>query len=361
MEEDVKTNRLTMATEDRRLSISWLEDRSEESSDGMRGVAPPRVSVVMPAYNEEHAVVGVVQRIGEVLGRAGIEHEILVVDDGSTDNTARLAEKASATVLRHNSNRGYGAALKTGILAAAYDIICITDADGTYPPERIPDLLAELQHADMVVGARTGNSVAIPLIRRPAKWILNRLANYVTLSRIPDLNSGMRVFHRDVALRYLHILPDQFSFTTTITMAMHCDKYAVNYVPIDYNRRTGKSKIVTWDMVTFVNLILRIAMLFRPLRVFLPCALLCVLYAVLKSFWDLVVTGHPNISVTAAAAMLSALQIILIGMLGDAIATRLWHVGGARYVGVLSRRGRSASIHANEQPPFGRNRILSQR
>jgi glycosyltransferase involved in cell wall biosynthesis len=352
MAENVKPNGLNVETEDRPLSLSRLEDCSEGSRDGMKGVAPLRVSIVLPAYNEEHAVANVVQQIGKVLVRAGIEYEILVVDDGSTDNTARLAEEASATVLRHNSNRGYGAALKTGILAAENDIICITDADGTYPSERIPDLLAELQHADMVVGARIGSSVAIPFIRRPAKWILNRLANHVTLSKIPDLNSGMRVFHRDVALQYLHILPDQFSFTTTITMAMHCDKYAVTYVPIDYNRRTGKSKIVSWDAVTFMNLILRIAMLFRPLRVFLPCALLCILYAVLKSFWDLVVTGQPNISVTAAVAMLSALQIILIGMLGEAIATRLWHIDGARYVGVLSRRGPSRSGSRSEQPSF---------
>jgi glycosyltransferase involved in cell wall biosynthesis len=325
----------------------------------MKGVAPLHVSIVIPAYNEEHAIASVVQHIGRVLVRAGIEYEILVVDDGSTDNTARLAEDAAATVLRHNSNRGYGAALKTGILSAEYDIICITDADGTYPLERIPDLLTELQHADMVVGARIGSSVAIPFMRRPAKWLLNRLANYVTLSKIPDLNSGMRVFHRDVILQYLHILPDQFSFTTTITMAMHCDKYAVTYIPIDYNHRTGKSKIVSWDAVTFVNLILRIAMLFRPLRVFLPCALLCMLYAVLKSFWDLVVTGHPNISVTAAVAMLSALQLMLIGMLGEAIATRLWHISGLRYVGVLSRQGRSRPARRSEQPLPVNNDIVS--
>jgi glycosyltransferase involved in cell wall biosynthesis len=282
---------------------------------------------VIPAYNEEHALAAVVHELATVLGKRNVEYEIIIVDDGSRDGTAQVAKELGVTVLRHMRNRGYGAALKTGILAAKYDTICITDADGTYPAERIPDLLQALQTCDMVVGARTGKSTHIPPIRRLPKWILNRLANYVTQFKIPDLNSGMRVFRKEHALQYFHILPDQFSFTTTITMAMLCDKYAVTYLPIDYRRRAGgKSKIVPWDAATFTVLILRMAMLFRPLRVFLPCALICMLYAVLKLCWDFGVAGDRNISTTAAVAMLSGLQITLIGMLGEAIATRLWHL-----------------------------------
>jgi glycosyltransferase involved in cell wall biosynthesis len=246
-------------------------------------------------------------------------------------------------VLRHLSNRGYGASLKTGITAAKYDTICITDADGTYPAERIPVMLQGLKTADMVVGARTGQKVAIPLVRKPAKWVLNKLANYITASRIPDLNSGLRAFRRDAAVQYFHFLPDQFSFTTTITMAMHCDKYAVEYLPIDYAKRTGKSKIVPWDAANFTILILRMAMLFRPLRVFLPCALLCLLYAVGKASYDFFVKGDPMLSTTAAIALLGAMQLTLIGGLGDGIATRLWHMGGKRYPGVLTRRGRDGA------------------
>lgn len=300
-----------------------------------------QVSVVIPAYNEEHAVAGVIARIQKALDATGLEYELLVVDDGSSDQTALAAESAGASVVRHTGNRGYGAALKTGIMSAKYDIICITDADGTYPPERIPDLLAALPSADMVVGARIGASVAIPLIRKPAKWFLNQLANYVTQYRIPDLNSGLRVFHRDAALQYFHILPEQFSFTTTLTMAMHCDKYAVSYVPIDYGRRTGRSKIVPWDAVNFTTLILRMAMLFRPLRVFVPCALICGTYAFVKIIRDLILDGH--VSMTGAIAALSGLQILLIGMLGEALATSLWHLSGTRYVGVQSYRGRPKS------------------
>lgn len=316
-------------------------DQAERAQKEVNGSpkAVTGLSVVIPAYNEENAIGDVVQHLDHVLSGAGIEHELLIVDDGSTDNTTRAAEAEGATVLRHSCNRGYGAALKTGILAAKYDTICITDADGTYPAERIPDLLAELTTADMVVGARTGSSVAIPLVRRPAKWVLNKLANYVTQTKIPDLNSGLRVFRRDAALQYFHILSDQFSFTTTITMAMLCDKYAVSYVPIDYKRRTGKSKIVPWDAANFTILILRVAMLFRPLRVFLPCVLLCFLYAVGKTFVDLFITGDRMISTTAAMAAVSGLQILLIGMLGESLATRLKYMGGTRYAGVLSRRG----------------------
>jgi glycosyltransferase involved in cell wall biosynthesis len=324
----------------RRPSGSRLENIPADSVTTEDLLAFQGVSVVIPAYNEEHGVGAVVQEVATVLAKAGLEYEIIVVDDGSTDNTAQAAEETCATVLRHSSNRGYGASLKTGIHFAKYDVICITDADSTYPAERIPDLLAELKTADMVVGSRTGSSVAIPRIRRAPKWVLTRLANYVTKSKIPDLNSGMRVFRRDAALQYFHILPDQFSFTTTITMSMLCDKYAVTYVPIDYKRRTGKSKIVPWDAATFTILILRMAMLFKPLRVFLPCALMCLLYAAGKTCFDFLVTGDRSISTTAAIALIGSLQILLIGMLGEAIATRLWHMGGTRYVGVLSRTTR---------------------
>jgi glycosyltransferase involved in cell wall biosynthesis len=292
---------------------------------------------VIPAYNKQNALATVVQEITSVLAGTGLEYEIILVDDGSTDNTVDVAEELGLTVLRHSSNRGYGAALKTGILAAKYDTICITDADGTYPAERIPDLLKALANSDRVVGARPESSVRIPRLRRLPKWILNRLANYVTQSKIPDLNSGMRVFRREGAFQSFHILPDQFSFTTTITMSMLCDKYAVTYLPIDYRRRVGgKSKIVPWDAATFTVLILRMAMLFRPLRVFLPCALVCIVYALVKLCWDLGITGDRNISTTASVAMLGALQITLIGTLGESLATRLWHQGGTRYVGVLS-------------------------
>lgn len=290
------------------------------------------VSIVIPAFNEGLSVREGINELREILSATDIEAEIIIVDDGSKDNTAREAKVAGARVIQHKSNRGYGASLKTGILAATYDVIAITDADGTYPAKYLPELLKELEHADMVVGSRTGADVNIPLSRKPAKWFLRVMANYVSNTKIPDLNSGLRVFRRDVVIQYFAILSDQFSFTTTITLAMLCDKYAVTYLPIDYRKRTGKSKIMPWDAGSFAVLIMRVAMLFRPLRVFLPIALVCILYGVIKAGIDM--TRDPNISASAIFAFVSALMMVLVGMLGDAVATRLGRFNQQSAMGV---------------------------
>jgi glycosyltransferase involved in cell wall biosynthesis len=290
------------------------------------------VSVIIPAFNEELAVREGIGELRDVLVEKGINAEIIVVDDGSKDNTACEAKQAGARVIQHRSNRGYGASLKTGIMAASHEVIAITDADGTYPARYLPAMLKELEHADMVVGSRTGADVNIPLSRKPAKWFLRVMANYVANTNIPDLNSGLRVFRRDVAMQYFAILSDQFSFTTTITLAMLCDKYAVSYLPIDYRKRQGKSKIMPWDAGSFAVLIMRVAMLFRPLRVFLPIALICVTYGIIKTTIDL--THDPNISASAIFAFVSALMMVLVGMLGDAVATRLGRFNQQSALGV---------------------------
>jgi glycosyltransferase involved in cell wall biosynthesis len=313
------------------------------------------ITLVIPAFNEETMIASVVNEAREVLGSHEVCPEIIVVDDGSTDSTANAARAAGARVLRHRGNRGYGASLKTGISAASHDVIGIIDADGTYPAAYLPRMLAELDHSDMVVGARTGDKVNIPLARRPAKWVLKHLANYVSGANIPDLNSGLRIFRRDVATQYFPILPNQFSFTTTITLAMHCDNYAVTYLPIDYRKRTGRSKIVPWDAGSFAILVLRTAMLYRPLRVFIPVALACLVYGVGKMSVDLL--RDPNISASALLALISTLLIILIGMLGDSIATRL---GKLNVNSVVSARPKDfveleAEPAGNESAAFSRS------
>jgi glycosyltransferase involved in cell wall biosynthesis len=279
------------------------------------------VTIVIPCFNEQAGIAHVIHEISGVLMSQGYNAEILVVDDGSTDSSAAEAKAAGSRVVRHRSNRGYGAALKTGIAAATHSVIVIADGDGTYPASAIPELLRMLESSDMVVGMRRMSGGNIPLVRRPAKWVLNRLANYVVGANIPDLNSGLRAFRKEMVQQYLHILPDQFSFTTTITLAMHCDKYAVRYVPIEYRSRTGKSKIVPWDAGSFLVLILRTTVLFRPLRVFLPLCLLCLGYGVLKSAQDL--THQIFISSSAILGFVSALMILLVGMLADVVVTRL--------------------------------------
>lgn len=215
----------------------------------------PQVSVVVPAYNESGAIVRCIEHLRATLDPVDFAAEIVVVDDGSTDGTSdQLAAIEGIRVLRHDRNRGYGAALKTGIRAARGEIIVITDADGTYPVDRIPELVAAMEECDMVVGARTGQKVRIPLVRRPAKWFITTLASYLSEAEIPDLNSGLRAFRRHDALRLFGILPDGFSFTTTITLSMMCSGMMVRFIPIDYHERTGRSKIRplrdTWNSDT---------------------------------------------------------------------------------------------------------------
>ena len=202
--------------------------------------------------------------------------ELIMVDDGSKDNTGNilnhLAEsRQSLKVIHHERNKGYGAALKSGVLAAKSDLIGITDADGTYPTRSLIDLLKLASEHDMVVGARTGANVEYSTIRRIPKVFLSSYASWIAGKRIPDLNSGMRVFRRDLAIRYLHMLPDGFSFTTTITLAHMINNRTVHFCPIDYSRRIGKSKIQPIrDTLRFVQLIARMGMYFAPLRVLAP-------------------------------------------------------------------------------------------
>jgi glycosyltransferase involved in cell wall biosynthesis len=292
------------------------------------------ITVVLPAYNEEKAISKQIEAIGRVLQSNGITHEIIVVDDGSQDSTTERALQARARVLRHSQNRGYGAALKTGIFAAKHNTIVIIDADGTYPADQIPSLLDQLEHADMAVGARTGDVVKIPLLRRPAKWLLGLLAARIAGQKIPDLNSGMRAFLRDRVEQYFPILPDRFSFTTTITLALMNDNYRVVYHPINYHRRTGKSKISAWNFMEFMMLILRIAILFQPLRIFLPLALIFSIVGTMKIVFDILAVFQrhealglnllyqPVISTSSILLVLAGLQLLLIGMVSDALLRR---------------------------------------
>lgn len=284
------------------------------------------VSVVIPAYNEERAIGDVLHQLQTVLLTCEQAHEIIVVDDGSQDTTAEIALRCNGvTVIKHRKNRGYGAALKTGIQHACHDLICITDADGTYPNERIPALSERLCDGgyDMVVGARVGNNVTIPLLRRPAKWALGRLANYVAGESIPDLNSGLRIFRRDIALRFIAMLPDAFSFTTTITLALLTNRYLVDYVPIDYFARVGKSKIrPIQDTLNFAGLVWRIALYFAPLKLFLPLSALLFLVALVWGTFTLVVLGQLA-DVSTLVMVMTAFQIAMIGLLAELINKRL--------------------------------------
>lgn len=279
-------------------------------------------SIVIPACNEQDGVGAVAETVARVLNGEGITHEVIVVDDGSTDGTSDAARKAGARVIRHEMNRGYGAAIKTGIRGAEHDVIVITDADGTYPADRIPDLLHRLEQYDMVVGARSGDRVHIPLIRRPAKWLLGKLANYVAGMRIPDLNSGLRAFRRADALALFPTLPDGFSLTTTITMATLMDGGNVSYIPINYHPRKGRSKIhPIRDTLNFFMLVSRLALHFRPMKVFFPVALSCTAISIGKLIYDAFAYGFSLRGTTVSALVLTT-EIWLLALVADLIVAQ---------------------------------------
>lgn len=281
------------------------------------------LTIVVPAYNEEHGITGVIESVRRAFERSSTEPEILVVDDGSADRTAELAEQAGARVIRHNGNRGYGEALKTGIQHATHEWVAIIDADGSYPADQIPALAEHLARADMVVGARTKAESAIPLVRRPAKAVLTWLASYLTESTIPDLNSGLRLFRRRLALEFLHILPSGFSFTTTITMAALNNGYTVDYVPVDYLQRTGRSKIrPVRDTLNFLMLILRMTLLFRPLKIFIPLSAFFFSSALVTWAAGVLLFSRLFDNAILFQAHL-AVTVLMIGMLADLVNVRL--------------------------------------
>jgi glycosyltransferase involved in cell wall biosynthesis len=280
------------------------------------------ISIVIPAYNEAGAIRPTLAALREMIEASGMTAEIIVVDDGSTDGTGdQITAEVGVRLIRHRQNRGYGASLKTGIRQACNDIIVITDADGTYPINMIPALVSEIGPFDMVVGARTGQDVQIPLIRRPAKMALNRLANYLSGIEIPDLNSGLRVMKKDVVLNFFRLLPSGFSFTTSVTLAMLTNDYNVSFVPIDYFQRTGSSKInPIRDTINFFSLVVRMVLLYRPLRVFVPLVAVFSLLSAIKIFYDI---NAYDFHLATSTVVLSTLtiQMFVLGLVADLVVS----------------------------------------
>lgn len=281
------------------------------------------LSIVIPAYNEQDGILNVLNSLKDIMAESSIAYEVIVIDDGSTDNTPEILKSIIwLKTIQHPQNLGYGAAIKSGIRIASYDWICITDADGTYPNENIPDFFKLTNENDMIVGARLGSKAKIPTIRKPAKWVLNKLANYLVRQEIPDLNSGLRIFNKSIAEKYFNILPDGFSLTTTITLAMLSKNYRVKYVTIPYYVRDGKSKIrPIYDTINFVQLILRTIVFFDPLRIFIPVSMSLFLLASIL-FAIRLVTGE-GFAVYILMIFLTSIQIMAIGIIADLINRKL--------------------------------------
>ena len=266
-------------------------------------------SLVIPAFNEEEGVVSVI----EAVRGAGLSCEVVVVDDGSTDGTAAAARRAGATVLRHPSNAGYGMSLMDGIEAASCDIIVITDADGSYPAERIPALVAKIEEGfDMAVGARHGTQQYDSLLRIPARFVFRFLVEFTTGARVPDINSGLRSFRKSQALPYFPDLCRGFSFTTTLTLIYILSGKYVVYLPIEYRERIGRSKIrIVRDTLRTLQYIIEVIVTYNPLKLFL---LLCLLPGALAlatmGWWA--VSRQPTLLIVAA--ILFGASFILFGL-----------------------------------------------
>lgn len=276
------------------------------------------VSVVIPAWNEASSIAAAVRGAHEAM--AGREHEIIVVDDGSDDDTAAKALEAGARTVPHWSRKGYGAALKTGIRQAAHGLIVTMDADGQHDPADIVRLLDRLDDGyDLVIGARGKDSYQYAS-RMPGKVFLQWFAAYLVGERPDDVNSGLRAFRKDDAIGYFSLLPNRFSFSTTLTLAMMKDAWRVGFIPIQTRPREGRrSTVGLADGLRTLMLIVRIAALFNPLKVFAPIS--GVLFALGAGYagWDLY--RQWNIPDGAVLAMLAGIVIFFFGVLADQLAS----------------------------------------
>jgi glycosyltransferase involved in cell wall biosynthesis len=284
----------------------------------------PEVSVVLPCYNERDHVEQEIKRIRAAFEAAGMTYELICIDDGSTDGTREVLERIpDLRLILFQRNQGSGTARRFGTQEARGQVVVWTDADMTYPNELLPELVRELDDSfDQVVGARRSEAGTYKFFRVPAKWAIRRLASYLTNTAIPDLNSGMRVFKRSVAEPYLRLLPPGFSCVTTITLAFLSNGHQIKYVPIDYAKRSGRSKFHPLkDACNYMLQVLRMVMYFNPLRVLMPVALTLFAGTFVKLVFDLVV-HHFRVTGSTVLIGIAAFNIAAIALLADLVVRR---------------------------------------
>jgi glycosyltransferase involved in cell wall biosynthesis len=275
---------------------------------------PGAVSVVIPACNEAGAIADVVRE----LAAKARWREILVIDDGSTDDTGARATAAGARVVRHPYNKGNGAAVKTGIRAATGDYVLIMDGDGQHQPADALKIVARLGEYDLVVGARSTETQA-GSARRFGNLALNRLASFLTERPIPDLTSGFRAARREGLLEFLHLLPNGFSTPTTTTLAFIKAGYNVAFEPIEARPRVGSSKIrLSRDGPKFLLIVLRVMTIFSPLRVFLPVAAASFLLGAGYAVWTIVTQRH--VTNSSVLLIMLAVMIFFVGLVSEQVS-----------------------------------------
>ena len=276
--------------------------------------SPSTTSVIVPAFTEGPAIAPVVSAL-----KAGASwHEVIVVDDGSADDTGARAAEAGAVVVRHPYNKGNGAAVKSGVRRATGENILIVDGDGQHRPADAARLVSRLGDYDLVVGARSAATQATAA-RRAGNSLLNWLASYLAERHIPDLTSGFRAARRTCMMEFLHLLPNGFSTPTTTTMAFLKAGYSVAFEPIDAEQRTGKSKIkLARDGAKFFLILLKIITIFSPLRVFVPISALTFLAGSLYAVWTIWTQSH--ITNSSVLLIMLAVVIFLVGLVSEQIS-----------------------------------------
>ncbi len=286
----------------------------------------PEISIIIPACNESGSIAGVVEGVHQAMSVLQRAYEILVVNDGSTDDTAEAARQAGAMVITHPYTIGNGAAVKTGIRHATGKILCMMDGDGQHDPADISRLLARQEEGfDMVVGARQGGSQANRW-RGLANALYNRLASYMTGHRVEDLTSGYRVGLAEKVREFLHLLPNGFSYPTTITMAFFRAGYPVAYVPLDVAPRIGKSHIrPIKDGIRFLLIIFKIGTLYSPFKLFVPVAFVHCLFGLGYYAYTFVSSGR--LSIMTVFMLTAGVTIFLIGLVSEQI-TQLMYMRG---------------------------------
>lgn len=284
-------------------------------------------SVIIPAFNESASIEAVLRSLSDFLRAHHPDAEVIVVNDGSKDNTAEVVSRVQGVrLLTHPHNKGYGASLKTGMQAAKNDWCITYDADGQHTPDLIPLLLAECNPPNhMVVGKR--ETYEGPAIRRPGKWLLQKVANALTGTRIPDLNSGLRAFRKEEFFKYMHLFPKGFSLSTTSTVCFFRANLNVVYVPVRIQQRTaGVSTVSFKDMPRTIMLIVRLLMLFSPLRLFIPATAFFALLTVLDAAYEFSVTGE-FVNQSAVALFTLTSLTFFFGLLADQIAAIRREIG----------------------------------
>lgn len=285
------------------------------------------VTVVLPCYNEQDHVLDEVERITKAMDDSSYSYELLVIDDKSTDGTLAVLQGAlprfpHMRLMPFRTNGGSGTARRIGTREAFGRIVVWTDADMTYPNERIPEFVRYLEEnpgVDQVVGARTTEEGTHKVLRVPAKWVIRKVAEKLSSTKIPDLNSGLRAFRRDVSLPYLRLLPPGFSCVTTITMSFLSNQHPVDYLPIEYAKRAGKSKFhFTKDAYRYILQVLRMVMYFNPIKVLMPIALTLLGLSFVKGLID-VIRYNFGITTNAVLLFISGLLIFTLALLADLI------------------------------------------